>query len=934
MSISYPHLPDQHSRAMDSATKQFSNHCEELLSRIHPRKGTLWEDVTWNFAFSNKRYTNRSISLDFSAFAMDELLFVKAVTVVWDEVEIKITPMTLAKWIFLEFAHNRSVDYRLVWTLDVFKMLFFYLKEQQCIALTPANMQDFFSLLLTSDFDGKHLVQRHAVPAFGSRFKQIDFAFIYKLLKTYKIDVLITSIPKTDQNHFLNEACLAQTGMTLSDYKAGGTFDFLGLDVGRHFVDYCADIFESNITFATAINKTLDYMKTFIAKEFPQSRSGIKSLNNTVKKALKGQPLQRCLSSKRADHVPMFNEKKAVYKESIDVFCKYYNEAVLLNTAFSLDVLNAIAKDLGIAEGRFDTHEFIRSMLYTRFNDHRIKSRQSILKEYQASLKIVEFNPQQAPWQVHDFDLNCDKYLMGLKITPDSASEFCSTFLRGYRSKTDQKDMLGSLIADVEAAGVTVFLAYSGWRASELGFPSSSIQAEVNQDILDASYTPLRFYINWTASKTSGDTLLEREVTQSTAVLAQQLAELNCAGQNKPALVAGSFKDTIDGGGIVANRVSRLWLTFPHHYTLFKELDELEKFSGLSRNLTASELSKRSNLLTKYEIDNSIVRNFIELKQKLRMNSAILALSRRQYQNERKSTVRFSETLKRYREGKLDVESMRLLDERLSENTKTEVLSLDYLATTEMVNAVREEFVEGTIKPTPHAFRHMWAEAVLQRYRGDIGRFIRANFKHIDERFFMAYLRNKEVKSIYDVAKRTTINAVVRKHVASIKDNKRSYAGGFDRFVSKAVSITRVGSHKEYEEIANKIAKERIVDIKTNPWATCLLRVNTANHAKCSVDGVPQRQNAEPKLCLGCINADISGSNFAGIVIYTKSDVEACENPNLPFSIKRYHVDTLKKALARVKELKTNEKTDSYDAFITHLTHVVQSGVKEGGLDV
>ena len=933
MSISYQRLPDQHSSATDSAVQKFSNHCNELLNRLHSERDASLEDAVWSISFSNKRYLNRSISLDFSAFVIEELIFVEKVTLVWDDEKITISPMMFAKWVFLEFVHNRSVDYRLVWTLDVIKMLFFYLKEQQSLVLSSTNMQDFFSLLLTSDFDGKSIVRRHAAPAFGSRFKQIDFTFIYKLLKSYRIDILVTSITKGDQNHCLNDACLAQIGMTLSDYKAGGTFDCLGLDVGRHFVDYCADLFENNITFATALNKTLVYMKAFITGEFHQSRSRFK-MNKTVRQALSGRPLQQYPSSERVDHIASYNRNKVVYEKSIDLFCKYYNEAILSNTAFSLDVLNGIANQLALPEGRFDTHEFIRSMLYTRLHDPNLKSRQSILKEYQASLKLSEFVSQGASWNLRDFDRICDKYLKGLKITSDMASKFCSTFLESYHSKALQQDTLTSLTADVEAAGVTMFLAYTGWRVSELGFPSSSIQATVNQDILDASYTPLRFYIKWTASKTSGDTLLEREITQSTAVLAQQLTELNGSGQNKPALFPDSFNETSNASSWIGTKVSRLWLTFPHHYILFKELNELEAINGLERCLTVNELSRHSNLLAKYEMDNSNVIYLLELKRRLTTDTAILALSKRTYSNEKRSSVRFKETLRRYREGELDVDSMCLLDKRLSDETKAGIMSSDYLATTEMINSVRGEFVEGAINATPHAFRHMWAEAVLQRYRGDVGRFIRANFKHIDERFFMAYLRNKEVKSIYDVAKRTTINAIVRKHVESIKDNKRSYAGGFDRFISKAVSITQVSSHEEYVDIANKIAKERIVDIKTNPWATCLLRVNTENHAKCSVDGVPQRQNAEPKLCLGCINADISGSNFAGIVIYTKSDVEACENPNLPYSIKQYHIATLKTALARVKELKTNEKTNAYDAFIAHLRQVVQSALKERQLDV
>ena len=46
--------------------------------------------------------------------------------------------------------------------------------------------------------------------------------------------------------------------------------------------------------------------------------------------------------------------------------------------------------------------------------------------------------------------------------------------------------------------------------------------------------------------------------------------------------------------------------------------------------------------------------------------------------------------------------------------------------------------------PTPHAFRHMWAEAVYRRFDGDIGWMIRSQFKHITRYMWGDYIRDKE----------------------------------------------------------------------------------------------------------------------------------------------------------------------------------------------
>ena len=232
---------------------------------------------------------------------------------------------------------------------------------------------------------------------------------------------------------------------------------------------------------------------------------------------------------------------------------------------------------------------------------------------------------------------------------------------------------------------------------------------------------------------------------------------------------------------------------------------------------------------------------------------------------------------------------------------------------------VRGEFLGDAVYATAHAFRHIFAEAVLRRYRGDVGRFIRAHFKHLDERFFMAYLRDKEYRVIQQIATRNVINSVVRLHMDSIEDEHREYAGGVDRFLSKAVAITHVFSDEEQKEKLAQAAVKRVLAIKSNPWASCLLRDGAQQNAKCSVNGEPQRQNAQPRLCLGCLNADIAEGNYNGIVIYTMQDVAACRNPDLPWFIKEPHYHTVTLALKRVEELRHNSNNPTYNKFISHL---------------
>ncbi len=906
----------------------FYTRCISLFQYINPKRGCSFEDDIWVIPFSNEHYKIFKVELDFNSFNQAELEIVPSVKVIWDnELEINISQSLFVKWLFLELVSERSVDYRFVWLLDSVKSLFLFLKEQNAHVLSEQHLVNFYSVLLTHDFEDNRFVRRLSTPAYRSRIHLLDFMNIYLLLARFQIDFLVGKIAVDSQNYALNEACLNQTGMTLTDYKAGGTFDFLGLDIGRHYVDYCADFYETYIAFAIAARKTLSVMKNFIENLGNKSKTSGSRLVRVVINTLQGDSdFLECEIKK--------DQEKLVHDETIRIFHDIYNNCVVQTKAFSLNILNAVAADLRLMENRLDTHEFIRSMMYSRFFASGVKSRERICLEYSSVVVSGDFTGHISKLETHYVDEVCDKHLVSLKIEICDVIKLCKQTIESYARSSDRiRKNVDGLIADVEAAGVTLFAAYTGWRASEFGFPQSAISVELNKDIVDASYTPMRFYVNWTASKTSGDTLLQREITLSTAIIANQLAELNAAEQNSPALVSVNFSSLPELTNKIAERVERLWGRFPYSYSIFKELDELEALRARCSYLKSDEENRLRQLSEKYDLENNIVIEVIALREQLRNDTARLEISKRQYNVENGSTVRFSETLRLFSLSKLDPSSTNLLNRYLNEDTKNYLLSSDKTAgflRPEAVAAIRKEFTSSIIKATPHAFRHIWAEAILQRYRGDVGRFIRANFKHIDERFFMAYLRNKEVKSIYEVAKRTTINSVVRKHVSSLKEDKRAYAGGFDRFVSKAVNLTKVVTHEDYAVIARKIAKERVVDIKVNAWSTCLLRAGTETHAKCSIDGIPQRQNASPKLCLGCVNADISDSNYAGIVIYTKSDVDACKNPNLPTSIKKFHVATLRKALARVRELATNEKTSSYDSFIEHLVAVIDMVEIEG----
>jgi hypothetical protein len=453
----------------------------------------------------------------------------------------------------------------------------------------------------------------------------------------------------------------------------------------------------------------------------------------------------------------------------------------------------------------------------------------------------------------------------------------------------------------------------------------SSIQVELNHDPLDNQYTPWRFHARWKVPKTAGETPLDREVTLSCYILAAQLADLNCADDNKPALYRVSTeKQLVDSEKCIQDAVNPCWSDFVTHYCLFTDIDRWQVL-GSTGQLSEDESKELDTLKSTYRFESSQMTELIRMKDKLRSELPRVELAQKQGVG-----YYFGAKLREYLAGQATPDVAALFDEYLSDETKQSLASGEVELDNVGVRFVRGEFLGDAAYPSPHAFRHMWAEAVLRRYRGDVGRFIRAHFKHLDERFFMAYLRGKEMKAIVNVSKRAVVNSIVQTQLDSLGDDNRGYAGGLDRFLGKALLITKILSHEEYEALVKNIS-QRVVDIKSNPWADCLLREGTNKTAKCSVDGVPQRQNASPKLCLGCINGNIAEGNFNGIVVYTKQDVDACRNPKLPWFIKEPYVHTVNLALKRVKELKENSGKSKYDLFIKRLEETLKMVEQQRG---
>ncbi|WP_043316128.1 hypothetical protein [Microbulbifer sp. HZ11] len=791
-----------------------------------------------------------------------------------EKINLTVQEMGKVLWLLI-FERTQSVDAIAMRSVKSLALLFSYFKESKTDVVDTSNLSEFYGYLLLKRFtdDGATPSLSAAGPAVIAR---LGLDGLSRSLKAFGADRPIGSISTIKSRSALDEACRSHLGVTAADYRKGGSFNFLGLDIGKHYIDHCANEFDEHFQFAAAARKTL-----YTIEDEVKARLGMgnwASIGSVVAQFLLGDTPENFPDVYVKRYFRLSN-RDLIYDIFNERFVAIFNSYAHLSCAYKIDVINQIISISGL-EQRFDTQEFVRSVVFSLFSGNEVKSAEEIFSEYSSALSANSEMPNLTFPQFKDICLET----VGanrVTLTGDRAetSSFCRKQSESICQYSEQDGLrkLKSGLLFVESCGTILLLGLLGWRRSEFGFPLSSIKVERNHDVLDGLYTPFRFHVHWTVPKTSSDTKLDREVTLSTYLIATQLNALNLAEEVKPVAYFDEKKsDRIyRSTEYISRRSDFVWKDFVLNYSFFSSKEQKEFLIG---NLPV------------YEILEDV-----------------------------------AGICRSYAKGDLEQKYCRSFEDLLPDEWLRFIKEDSNKLLPEAVAKIRSMLLADLPYPTPHAFRHIWAEAVLRRYRGDVGKFIRANFKHLDESFFMSYLRDKETKAVYSIAKRTVINSIVRQQLHALSSNDHSFAGGFDRFLTRSVRSTKVHSVQDYEKFCQRISEERVIDIKSNPWGTCLLRIGTENSAKCSIDGFPQRQNAEPKFCLGCVNASISEGNFSGIVVYIKPDIDACRNPNLPKFIKEMHIPVVKQALQRVRELSERSRDSCrYEAFIMHMEESIE----------
>jgi hypothetical protein len=919
-------MPLVKTRPLLSSSSGWLQHFNDQLALIMPAIGTEFSSPCWHFKYQIT-VKSADIKLDFSQFDRPHLKFIETIDIVFDGEEYQITTVELAKVLFLAQASaNSSGQY--IKQFNALRRVFAFLKEQGSTCVQVDDYQALYQFLMTMDVSASGIKQRFSSLSYQSSIASLNIYRIISSLLSYGIEGVLSSISEAHLKKAQKSAVEVVTGLTLADYIAGSSFNFLTLSVGRHYIDHCGNYFEQHYplarTFKVCLQELPEIIQEAFEREIGSPYKAEQLLSSHICAVLTGRdiltdPFLKSSSRKKGQFEIAEGRCEIIQSVTQAFFWQQYQNACEQTVLLSEQGLALLATQLELPE-RFDTYEFLRSMLLTQMTNSTLpRNTEALLRLYCATLK------GKRNISLEQFLDTCvavkEKLLILVQQNKQSLAELLA---QADISLASNGNSIRGFISNVEAAGCTMMLALTGWRASEYGFPLSAIKVTDNLDILDSTYTPFRFMLNWVVPKTNGKTKIEREITLSAYLLATKLNSLVADSESAPCLYSSTAQrqNSNISGQMFSTRVMRMWENFVHHYVPFSELRQLDDLR--EKVVLSEDESKHFTRLSQKYPDNAYTADFRHTMQKVTIELPRLRATG-QFRDGRPGHKLFG-----FIKGTLTVDEMSVWQQHLDPVLQQKLTKLTLEKPTDLdrglIQTCTSNILNDCVYPTPHGFRHIWAEAVLRRYSGDVGWFIRSHFKHLDERFFMRYLRLKNFKDIHDIAKRTAISSIVRMHMLTLRDEQRAYAGKFDVLMRRLGKVTKVLPLEQLSEVAEKFTATEVVDITANSWNNCIVRRTTQKQAKCAIDGEPQSQNADPSFCIGCINGNVDDGHVIGIMLHVENHVKVLKDPKLPEFFKRKSMSTVIEAKKQFLQLKRNSGSDKYDNHIKYLDDAIVTG--------
>jgi len=829
----------------------------------------------------------RTGAFHFEWFDLEVYNAAQSYTVTVDNQEFTVKTSTLA-WILWCDCIN-SVEHMKSKTLifEILLSLFAYLTAEKKDCVTVQTINDFLEVLITHSTNISGLSKR-----LGIRGPMVFFSFKPKVIhascKRLGLNPVIQAITPKKLKSVFNEVTMLVADMSYTDYQEGGSFNFLTLDIGKHYVNHLNTLFNENFYAAYAVS----HVKNQKLKMFgDRPDSGVYQSFMHQALAGKNSPPDSMSASKKA-----FDEIKLRVDSAYNSF---YKRAVRMFAIFSDYGVDTLLERLGLVYCD-DNKLFIKSLLAIGLSKSDV-SQSELIRDYSDSLQYIKQSPRLTMNRFRTEKETLTEQLVKKEIvvTPNKSLSQMTTFDRV-----------------VGRYGFTQIMALLGWRESEYTFPESAIMLFRNSDVVDQVRYPVRFNVKWIVPKTAGKTKVSREITLTSYILMKQLQELHCASEEEPILYRFGSNGFVIGQRAAKACVSG-WKHFVENYSIFIDLDKFEKLQKKSSKhiLDSDEKEILSELSLRYQhVDKT--EQLLGIRDKVRNDLPQLTAVGMLDFNDKGRVL-----IDSYLHRTMDETKLEIWDKSLSLEQKEYIASIQ---DGEKIPRGSVNDIINTIKvdcayPTPHAFRHMWAECVYRRYSGDVGWLIRTNFKHFGEQFYRRYLREKHMQVSENIAKRRVVSSILNAHLNSLKyDEKREFGGKMDVFLRRVLKQTKAISPDEIGGALKEFASLEIADIKANPWGYCMLKNRNKQRANCAVEGIPQRENAGIEFCIGCTNHLVEQEHVAFIILNVANHVTTLKQP-LPMVFKMESQRIVKETIKTLKQLDRNSNTTRNEVYIKEM---------------
>lgn len=131
-------------------------------------------------------------------------------------------------------------------------------------------------------------VDRISTPSYRGVIKPVQFHKIRNNLKALGVGgVIDSSLTKKKLENSLADVCKSQYSTTLAEFKKGGSYNFLGLELGQYYVDYLNQVYQSDFLYTSVCRLVFESINT---------KYGIKCLETASSSTLREVMLTAILS--------------------------------------------------------------------------------------------------------------------------------------------------------------------------------------------------------------------------------------------------------------------------------------------------------------------------------------------------------------------------------------------------------------------------------------------------------------------------------------------------------------------------------------------------------------------------------------------------------------------------------------------------------------